>query len=57
MPLSAIAPLFSHPRDQQENARPSGNAITATTVLKLAGFTNDLRTNDIAHQARTKCKA
>jgi uncharacterized protein YyaL (SSP411 family) len=43
--------LITRPRDLQDNATPSGNAIAVTTLLKLAGFTNDLRTIDIAHQA------
>jgi uncharacterized protein YyaL (SSP411 family) len=29
----------------------SGNAMAVTALLKLAGFANDLRTIDIAHQA------
>lgn len=32
-------------------ATPSGNATAATALLKLAGFTNDLRYVDISHQA------
>jgi uncharacterized protein YyaL (SSP411 family) len=43
--------LITRPRDLQDNATPSGNAMAATTLLKLAGFTNDLRYVDIAHQA------
>jgi len=43
--------LITRPRDLQDNATPSGNAIAVTTLLKLAGFTNDLRYVDIAHQA------
>jgi uncharacterized protein YyaL (SSP411 family) len=43
--------LITRPRDLQDNATPSGNAMAATTLLKLAGFTNELRTVDIAHQA------
>ena len=43
--------LITRPRDLQDNASPSGNAMAATTLLKLAGFTNDLRYVDIAHQA------
>jgi uncharacterized protein YyaL (SSP411 family) len=42
--------LITRPRDLQDNATPSGNAMAATTLLKLAGFTNDLRYVDIAHQ-------
>ncbi|MCL7454833.1 MAG: thioredoxin domain-containing protein [Anaerolineae bacterium] len=43
--------LITRPRDLQDNATPSGNAMAATTLLKLAGFTNELRYADIAHQA------
>jgi uncharacterized protein YyaL (SSP411 family) len=43
--------LITRPRDLQDNATPSGNAIAVTALLKLAGFTNDLRYVDIAHQA------
>jgi uncharacterized protein YyaL (SSP411 family) len=43
--------LITRTRDLQDNATPSGNAMAVTTLLKLAGFTNDLRTIDIAHQA------
>jgi uncharacterized protein YyaL (SSP411 family) len=43
--------LITRPRDLQDNATPSGNAMAVTTLLKLAGFTNDLRYVDIAHQA------
>jgi uncharacterized protein YyaL (SSP411 family) len=30
----------------KENATPSGNAMAVTALLKLAGFTNDLRYAD-----------
>jgi uncharacterized protein YyaL (SSP411 family) len=43
--------LITRPRDLQDNATPSGNAMAVTTLLKLAGFTNYLRYVDIAHQA------
>jgi uncharacterized protein YyaL (SSP411 family) len=43
--------LIIRPRDLQDNATPSGNAMAVTALLKLAGFTNDMRTIDIAHQA------
>ncbi len=43
--------LITRPRDLQDNATPSGNAMAVTALLKLAGFTNDLRYVDIAHQA------
>ena len=43
--------LITRPRDLQDNATPSGNAMAVTTLLKLAGFTNEIRYVDIAHQA------
>jgi uncharacterized protein YyaL (SSP411 family) len=43
--------LITRPRDLQDNATPSGNAMAVTTLLKLAGFTSNLRYVDIAHQA------
>ncbi len=43
--------LITRPRDLQDNATPSGNAMAATALLKLAGFTNHLRYVDIAHEA------
>jgi uncharacterized protein YyaL (SSP411 family) len=43
--------LITRPRDLQDNATPSGNAMAVTALLKLAGFTNPLRYVDIAHQA------
>jgi len=43
--------LITRPRDLQDNATPSGNAMAVTALLKLAGFTNDLRYVDIVHQA------
>jgi len=43
--------LITRPRDLQDNATPSGNAMAGTTLLKLAGFTNELRYVDIAHEA------
>jgi uncharacterized protein YyaL (SSP411 family) len=43
--------LITRPRDLQDNATPSGNAMAVTALLKLAGFTNDLRYVDIGHQA------
>ena len=42
--------LITRPRDLQDNATPSGNAMAITALLKLAGFTNDLRYVDIAHR-------
>jgi uncharacterized protein YyaL (SSP411 family) len=43
--------LITRPRDLQDNATPSGNAMAVTALVKLAGFTNDTRYLDIAHQA------
>jgi hypothetical protein len=43
--------LITRPRGLQDNATPSGNAMAVTTLLKLAGFTNDSRYVDIAYQA------
>jgi uncharacterized protein YyaL (SSP411 family) len=43
--------LITRPRDLQDNATPSGNAMAVTALLKLVGFTNDLRYVDISHQA------
>jgi uncharacterized protein YyaL (SSP411 family) len=43
--------LITRPRDLQDNATPSGNAMAATALLKLAGFTNDLHYVDMARQA------
>jgi uncharacterized protein YyaL (SSP411 family) len=43
--------LITRPRDLQDNATPSGNAMAVTALLKLAGFTNELPYVDIAHQA------
>jgi uncharacterized protein YyaL (SSP411 family) len=43
--------LITRPRDLQDNATPSGSAMAVTTLLKLAGYTNDLRYVDIARQA------
>ena len=42
--------LITRPRDQQDNATPSGNAMAVTALLKLAGLTNELRYVGIAHQ-------
>jgi uncharacterized protein YyaL (SSP411 family) len=43
--------LITRPRDLEDSATPSGNAMAVTTLLKIAGFTNDLRYVDIAQQA------
>ncbi|HUT03466.1 MAG TPA: hypothetical protein VM163_06200 [bacterium] len=49
--------LITRPRDLQDNATPSGNAMAVTVLLKLAGFTNDLRYVDIAHQVLTQMQS
>lgn len=46
--------LITRPRDLQDDAMPSGNAMAVTTLLKLAGFTNDLRYVDFADPALTQ---
>jgi uncharacterized protein YyaL (SSP411 family) len=43
--------LITRPRDLQDNATPSGNAMATAVLLKLAGFTNEWRYVDLAHQA------
>jgi uncharacterized protein len=43
--------LITRPRDLQDNAMPSGNALATTVLLKLAGLSNELRYVDIAHEA------
>jgi uncharacterized protein YyaL (SSP411 family) len=43
--------LITRPRDLQDNVTPSGNAMAVTTLLKLAGFTMELRYVDTAQQA------
>ena len=49
--------LITRPRDLQDNATPSGNAMAVTALLKLAGFTNDWRYGDIAHQALAQAQS
>jgi uncharacterized protein YyaL (SSP411 family) len=48
--------LITRPRDLQDNAMPSGNAMAVTALLKLAGFTNELRYVDISRQALAHMK-
>jgi len=43
--------LITRPRDLQDNATPSGNAMAATALLKLAGLTNEMHYVDLAHHA------
>ena len=38
------------PRDLQDNATPSGNAMAVTTLLKLAGFANEPRYAELAYE-------
>jgi uncharacterized protein YyaL (SSP411 family) len=50
--------LITRPRDLQDNATPSGNnAVAVTTLLKLAGLTDDLRYVNIDHQALAQMQA
>jgi uncharacterized protein YyaL (SSP411 family) len=49
--------LITRPRDLQDNATPSGNAMAVTALLKLAGFTNKLRYVDVAHEALAQMEA
>jgi uncharacterized protein YyaL (SSP411 family) len=43
--------LITRPRDLQDNATPSGNAMAATALLKLAGLTSGVRYADLARQS------
>jgi uncharacterized protein YyaL (SSP411 family) len=43
--------LITRPWDLQDNTTPSGNAMATSILLKLAGFTNDLRYVDLIQQA------
>jgi uncharacterized protein YyaL (SSP411 family) len=49
--------LITRPRDLQDNATPSGNAMAVTTLLKLAGYTNDLRYVDFAYRALAQAQS
>jgi uncharacterized protein YyaL (SSP411 family) len=40
--------LVTRPKDIQDNATPSGNAMAATTLLKLAALTGDARYSETA---------
>jgi len=44
-------PLVVRPRDLQDNATPSGNAMAATALLKLAGLSHDLGALAAAQEA------
>ena len=43
--------LVTRPKDVQDNAVPSGNAMAATVLLKLGAFTGDHRYADVAQRA------
>jgi len=43
--------LITRPRDLQDNAVPSGNAMAATVLLKLGAYTGDPRYTDIAEKS------
>ncbi|HFD39071.1 MAG TPA: thioredoxin domain-containing protein [Anaerolineae bacterium] len=42
--------LITRPRDLQDNATPSGNALAAAVLLKLAGLAQEPRYTDLAHR-------
>ncbi|MFZ5917608.1 MAG: thioredoxin domain-containing protein [Chloroflexota bacterium] len=44
-------PLITRPREIQDNATPSGNAIAAAALLKLAGLAAEPRHLEPAHEA------
>jgi uncharacterized protein YyaL (SSP411 family) len=46
--------LITRPRDLQDSATPSGNAMAASVLLKLAGLTGDSRYSDLAGQAMSQ---
>ena len=43
--------LITRPRDLQDNATPSGNAMAITALLKLAGLSGNTHYTDLSHQA------
>jgi uncharacterized protein YyaL (SSP411 family) len=43
--------LITRPRSLQDNATPSGSAMAATVLLKLAGFTGGVRYADLARRS------
>jgi uncharacterized protein YyaL (SSP411 family) len=45
--------LITRPRDLQDNATPSGNAVAVTALLKLAGLSNENRYVDLIHKVLT----
>jgi len=46
--------LITRPLDLQDNATPSGNAMAAAALQKLAGLSSDRRYIDLAQQALTQ---
>ena len=42
--------LVTRPRELQDNAVPSGNAMAATVLFKLAAYTGDQRYGDLARE-------
>ncbi len=44
--------LLTRPKDLQDNAVPSGNAMAATVLLKLVAFTGEGRYSDAAERAQ-----
>jgi hypothetical protein len=46
--------LITRPRDLQDNATPSGNAMAVTALLKLAGLSNETRYVGLAREALTQ---
>ena len=43
--------LVTRPKDPQDNAVPSGNAMTALVLLRLAAWTGEARYRDAAERA------
>ena len=43
--------LITRPRELQDNATPSGNAMAVAVLLKLAALTNERRYSELAHKA------
>jgi len=49
--------LITRPRDLQDNATPSGSAMAATALLKLAGLANEPRYMELAHRSLIQMQA
>lgn len=49
--------LLHRPKELQDNATPSGNAMAATVMLSLALYTGEGRYWDVAHEAVSKLAA